>query len=254
MKATQIVREPMPYGSVLLVDDLETNLYVGKGLLAPYGLSVDVALSGAEAIDKIRGGKTYDVVFMDHMMPEMDGVQATKILRELGYARPIVALTANAVVGQEEMFLANGFDEFLSKPIDIRRMNLLLNRLVRDRRPPETPEAALRERGTAGAGAPQADPELVRMFIRDAEKAVAVLEETCGRSFSRDDLRSFVVQAHAAKSALANIGESGLSAVALRLELAGQTEDLDVLAAETPAFVNALRAVIEKMTPTKGSI
>jgi PAS domain S-box-containing protein len=134
MKTAQIVREPMPYGSVLIVDDVGTNLYVAKGLLAPYELDIDIAESGYETIEKIKAGKVYDIVFMDHMMPEMDGVETTKILREMGYKQPIVALTANAVMGQAEMFLLNGFDDFISKPIDIRELNAVLNKMIRDKR------------------------------------------------------------------------------------------------------------------------
>jgi HPt (histidine-containing phosphotransfer) domain-containing protein len=85
---------------------------------------------------------------MDHMMPKMDGVEATKIIRELGYNEPIVALTANAVAGQAEVFFKNGFDDFISKPIDIRRLNAVLNKLVRDKQPPEVIEEARRQAET----------------------------------------------------------------------------------------------------------
>jgi CheY-like chemotaxis protein len=127
----QIVYEPMPYGSILLVDDIITNLYVAEGILKPYQLQIETALSGQETIDKVNAGKSYDVIFMDHMMPEMDGIEATKRLRELGYTKPIVALTANAVAGQAEMFLQSGFDAFISKPIDIRVLNDVLKKYVR---------------------------------------------------------------------------------------------------------------------------
>ena len=132
-KRTRITREPMPYGSVLIVDDVEMNIFVTKGLLAPYELSVDSVMSGFEAIDKIKEGKVYDIIFMDHMMPKMDGMAATKIIRDLGYTNPIVALTANAVVGQSEIFLKNGFDDFIAKPIDVGEMNFVLNKHVRDK-------------------------------------------------------------------------------------------------------------------------
>ncbi|MCL2009034.1 MAG: ATP-binding protein [Synergistaceae bacterium] len=130
IKRAQVVFEPMPYGRVLVVDDVESNLYVVKGLLSPYKLSVDTVMSGFAAIDKIKDGKEYDIVFMDHMMPQMDGVETTKIIRGLGYARPIVALTANALVGQSDMFLANGFDGFISKPIDVRELNAALKKFI----------------------------------------------------------------------------------------------------------------------------
>jgi len=143
-KAPNIVREYMPYGRILVVDDMEPNLYVAKGLMAPYGLSLETVSSGYEAIDLIKSGMTYDIIFMDHFMPEMDGIVAAKTIRGMGYMNPIIALTANALTGQAEMFMANGFDGFISKPIDIRQLNSVLNKFVRDKYPAETIEAARR--------------------------------------------------------------------------------------------------------------
>jgi len=142
MKRVQITRDPMPYGDILVVDDVLPNIYVAKGLLAPYDLKVDTADSGYAAIKKIKDGRTYDIIFMDHMMPEMDGIEAVKHIRDMGYNHPIVALTANAVAGQANGFLSNGFDDYLSKPIDLRQMNRLLNKLIRDKQNPDIVEAA----------------------------------------------------------------------------------------------------------------
>jgi len=132
-KHTKIVRQPMPYGKVLIVDDMKSNLDVAKLLLNPYQLNIDTAESGFEAIGIIRSGREYDIVFMDHMMPEMDGIEAVKKIRDLGYRHPIIALTASAVTGQRELFLTNGFDGFISKPVDIRQLNDTLNKFIRDR-------------------------------------------------------------------------------------------------------------------------
>jgi CheY-like chemotaxis protein len=121
---------------VLVVDDVDINLEVARGLLEPYGLLVDTALSGKEAIEKIRTGEPrYDMVLMDHMMPEMDGIEAVRIIRseiDSDYARniPIVALTANALAGNAEMFLEKGFNGFISKPIDIKALDGLLKKLA----------------------------------------------------------------------------------------------------------------------------
>jgi signal transduction histidine kinase/DNA-binding response OmpR family regulator/HPt (histidine-containing phosphotransfer) domain-containing protein len=141
-KVSNINREYMPYGRVLIVDDMEPNLYVARGLLAPYGLSMETASNGPEAIEKIKNGQTFDIIFMDHYMPEMDGIETVKIIRDLGYKQPIVALTANALVGQAKIFLENGFDGLISKPIDTRQIDSTLNKLIRDKYPPETVEAA----------------------------------------------------------------------------------------------------------------
>ena len=142
MKRVQISREPMPYGRVLVVDDVEANIYVSKGLLAPYYLEVDSVNSGVSAINKIKSGEVYDIIFMDHMMPEMDGIEAVRHIRNLQYKEPIVALTANAIAGQLEIFIKNGFDDFISKPIDIRQLNTILNKFVRDKQPQEVIDAA----------------------------------------------------------------------------------------------------------------
>jgi len=143
----RLVRNHMPYGKVLVVDDVETNLDVAKGLLLPYGLSIDTASSGQEAIAKIKtiseggsdSGSGYDLVLMDHMMPGMDGIEAVRIIRneikgDYGKTVPIVALTANALTGNEEMFLTKGFNAFIAKPIDIMQLDAVLNTWVRDRK------------------------------------------------------------------------------------------------------------------------
>jgi CheY-like chemotaxis protein len=133
----QIATEPMPYGSVLIVDDVATNLYVAEGLLSLYQLKIETADSGFTAIRKAENGGVYDIIFMDHMMPRMDGIETTLKLREFGYKGAIVALTANAIVGNDEMFMQNGFDGFISKPIDVRQLNEILSKFVRDKHPEE---------------------------------------------------------------------------------------------------------------------
>jgi signal transduction histidine kinase/CheY-like chemotaxis protein/HPt (histidine-containing phosphotransfer) domain-containing protein len=139
LRHSKLTRIHMPYAKVLIVDDVATNLDVAKGIMKPYGMQVDCVTSGIEAITLVREGKVrYDAIFMDHMMPEMDGLEATRIIREeIGseYARavPIIALTANALIGNEEMFLAHGFQAFLSKPIDVLRMDAILRQWVRNK-------------------------------------------------------------------------------------------------------------------------
>ena len=239
MRGVQITRDLMPYGSVLIVDDVETNIYVAKGLLAPYGLQVESAGSGFEAIDKIKRGMVYDVVFMDHMMPVMDGIEATGIIRDAGYTAPIVALTANAVTGQAEVFLGNGFDDFLSKPIDVRQLNTVLNRFVRDKQPPETAPPAL-------------DPGFAEVFLRDADKSIAALEAFAEiTALADEDLRQYIVHVHGMKSALANIGRTELSTVAAGLEKAGRDGDMAAIAGGTPDFLGRLRALAGELRPAR---
>lgn len=117
---------PLPHGKVLVVDDVEVNLNVAEAMLQLYELKVDTTTSGLGAIDLIKDNNTYDIIFMDHMMPNLDGIETTQKLRKMGYKKPIVALTANALTGDSEMFTENGFDNYISKPIDVRRLNEIL--------------------------------------------------------------------------------------------------------------------------------
>ena len=116
--------------SVLIVDDNMLNLKVAQKLLSKYGFNITTVLSGKECIDSIKIGEKYDIIFLDHMMPGMDGIEVLHILRGLEDFKlpPIVALTANAITGMREMYLNEGFDEYLSKPININELDKLINK------------------------------------------------------------------------------------------------------------------------------
>ena len=271
-KRAPIVYEYMPYGRILVVDDVETNLYVTRGLIAPYGLSVETASSGYEAIEKIKRGSAWDIIFMDHFMPGMDGIETSNKIRSMGYTKPIVALTANVVSGQAEVFFENGFNDFLSKPIDIRQLDIVLNKLIRDKYPDEIVEAARRTKNSLGKRTclhppalptatttamplpkPQLTAELAKIFTRDAEKTIGILEKIRQEqgNFGNEDIQSYVINFHAMKSALANIGETELSAFALKLEETGRDRNIDELKKETPMFLSSLRSVVEKINANK---
>jgi PAS domain S-box-containing protein len=250
IRNAQITQEFMPYGRVLVVDDVETNLYVVRGLMAPYGISVETATSGFDAIEKIRSGSLYDIIFMDHMMPRMDGIEATKIIRDFGYTNPIVALTANALAGQAEIFLKNGFDDYISKPIDIRQLNNVLNKLVRDKQPEEVLKEARKQKNHLYAGGKHniaVEPQLAEYFKRDARKAIRILEMICENNCRREaDVSAYIINVHSMKSALANVGENELSEEASQLEQAGRDNKIKLILSSTPLFLDKLNKVIEK--------
>ncbi|MCL2249503.1 MAG: response regulator [Oscillospiraceae bacterium] len=129
----EFVPEQMPYGKILVVDDVDTNLYVAEAMLGTFGLTVELCESGIEAIEKVKNGNIYDIIFMDQMMPEMDGIEATTRLREMGYVHPIVALTANAIKGEYNDFLKSGLSGFMTKPIDIKVLNSYLVKFVKNK-------------------------------------------------------------------------------------------------------------------------
>jgi len=250
----RLVREPMPYGNILIVDDVETNLYVASGLMKPYLLHVETAMSGREAIDKVKNGSEYDVIFMDHMMPEMDGIETVKNLRELGYSAPVVALTANAVTGQSDMFLNNGFDAFISKPVDIRRLDVILNKFVRDKQSQKVREAARLENNEAamsGDSALDENPQLLESFIRDGHKALVVFDEIQQNTGynNEESLHRFTITVHGMKSSLINIGEPSLSEHAKQLERAGREHNIEYIKKSAPEFTDKIRELLERIEP-----
>jgi signal transduction histidine kinase/DNA-binding response OmpR family regulator/HPt (histidine-containing phosphotransfer) domain-containing protein len=255
----QITREIMPYGSVLVVDDVETNLYVAEGLLSPYKLRIETADSGFVAIEKVEAalagnGTAYDIIFMDHMMPKMDGIETTEILRKMGYKGVIVALTANALIGNDEMFARHGFDGYIPKPIDIRHLNSVLNKFIRDRHPEEAKKYKTRKAEQTAVLPPPAAPQpdearakLLRVFRRDAENAVVTLRETAPYK-GGGDIKLFMTTAHAMKSALANVGETEKSKRAAALEKAGLNGDMNFIAANTESFIKTLESLISELS------
>jgi len=242
MDKMQISREIMPYGKVLIVDDVDTNLYVAEGLLTPYQLNIDMASSGFETIEKIKSGITYDVIFMDHMMPQMDGIETTKRIREQGYTGRIVALTANALAGNEDMFAQNGFDGFIPKPINIRLLNSILNRFIRDVYPEEAKKYKPEIVPYMAMQTDTINPKVQQIFCEDAEKAIVKLRET----ITKNDIKLFTITAHAMKSALANVGEHEASSFAFSLENAGLKDDTDFIKTNTENFIKTLEYLIEK--------
>jgi len=138
-ESAAMTRVNLSYARILVVDDNHTNLDVAKGLMGLYGMAIDCVTSGQQAIDVVQEEKIiYDAIFMDHMMPGMDGIEATRFIREeIGsdYAKniPIIALTANAIIGNKELFLSKGFHAFISKPIEIPHLDSVLRQWVRNK-------------------------------------------------------------------------------------------------------------------------
>ncbi|MCL2052625.1 MAG: ATP-binding protein [Lachnospiraceae bacterium] len=244
----KISRDPMPYGKVLVVDDVDTNLYVAEGLMSPYELKIETAQSGYQALEKIARGASYDIIFMDHMMPEMDGMETTKRLRESGYKGTIVALTANALVGNAELFKQNGFDEFISKPINIQRLNSILTRFVRDKYPEEAIKyQAVTESVSTTSAAPS--DKMLAIFRKDAEKAIIVLRNT----LIEQNIPLFITTVHAMKAALANIGKQSESSKALALEEAGRRNEIEFMMLNAPGFIDDLENFTKELAFNDGN-
>ena len=239
-----------PSALVLIVDDLATNLRVAKGLIEPYGVQVDMAAGGREAIQLIKE-RYYDIVFMDHMMPDMDGLRATAAIRAMNGDRfqslPIVALTANAIIGMRETFLRNGFNDYIAKPIEVSKLNEIMERWIPKEKHVYTPKrkkSALPEqnlsiegldvaRGVALTGGTEKGyREVLALFNMNANRYLKEFSHTPGP----ETLRSFITQVHALKSASATIGALNVSHEAALLEKAGKEGDQTALNGRVEAF------------------
>jgi len=222
-----------PKARILVVDDITTNLKVAEGLLSFYKMQVDTALSAIEAIDKIAKAAQldshYNLVFMDHMMPEMDGVEATKLIKKQGHDLPIIALTANAISGAKKMFLANGFSDFLSKPIDIVKLDAILEKWV----PKDMQEQA------KGIIKNEISEQMLAIFYNDG---ITKIEEI-KKCLETENYPLYIIHVHALKSALANIGAKELSESAKALE----TGDLGFIKANTAVFLAKLKLLLDSI-------
>lgn len=119
---------------ILIVDDNKINLKVATRLLSSYDIKIDEASSGEECISKIKDGNKYDLIFLDHLMPNLDGIATVKILKKIGCKIPIVAMSANVVTDVSEKYLKEGFDDYIAKPINIKLLNKLMKKyFMRDK-------------------------------------------------------------------------------------------------------------------------
>jgi signal transduction histidine kinase/CheY-like chemotaxis protein len=294
IKSSDVIRFTFPRARLLVADDIATNLKVAEGLLAPYRITVNTCLNGLQAIEMVKRSfsekRKYDIVFMDHMMPEMDGIEATTAIRSLEdeYFRtvPIIALTANAVVGMREMFIKNGFNDFLSKPIDVSKLDEILNKWIPKDKRAESSLRALREpqepkgpnensvpelvegaEGSALSAIPGIDvqkgismtggtvtayKQVLALFRKDAQDRLPLLQ----KAPETDILPAFVTQVHALKSASASLGAGDISAQAAALETAGKASDMAFIREHLPVFAQQLAELvraIEKALETEES-
>ncbi len=254
-----------PKARVLVVDDNPINLKVAVGLMRPYHMQVITADSAKAAISMLRS-KDFHIVFMDHMMPETDGVEATKIIRETDdeYYRklPIIALTANAVNGVKEMFLNSGMNDFIAKPIELSALDRVLKawlpkelmkapsddeRYADDRRksvsaikPEHSDELFSPETGIFYTGGDtDAYLEILEVYVRkSAEK-----REYIQKLFDEKSWKNYVIEVHALKSTSMTIGSKLLSERAKELELAGKSGNYKLIEEKNAALTELYEKV-----------
>ena len=264
-KNSRINRIKMPYARVLIVDDNVTNLNVTKGFLQPYGMKVDCVTSGQKAIDIIRDEKyKYNAVFMDHMMPGMDGIEATRIIREeigTDYAKniPVIAFTANAISGNEKMFLNKGFQAFVPKPIDIYRLDEVVRHWVRDKSKEkykyaeeQMPEEVELKIGIPGINKIKTialfggETELFFSALRSfAENTPPLLDKL--KCVTKETINEYAIFVHGFKGSCASIGAEFLREKALHLEMSANEGNISEVFAKNDDLLKDAKILIENI-------
>ncbi len=262
-----------PLAHLLVIDDTETNLIVIKGLLKETGVQIDTVDSGAKAL-KMTAEKKYDVVFVDHMMPEMDGIETLEEMKKQpNYDSAVhIALTANAISGAREMYLSAGFDDYLSKPVDGDLLEAMLKKYIPDSKQvtqesysgqnveaeqeaePEEKKASIPEwlyevpgldveEGIRNCGGEDSFMSVITTFHETADQKN---REIVG-FFMTEDWDNYTIRVHALKSSCRIIGYMSLSKLAEQLEMAGKGNDIDFIKAHTDAALGMFEMLDKRL-------
>ncbi|MCH5268908.1 MAG: response regulator [Lachnospiraceae bacterium] len=276
---------------ILVVDDEPMNLMVAEGIFNAYQMKVKTVGSGAEAIELCEK-EDFDLVFLDHMMPEMDGVETLKILRKTWQKTekvPVfIAFTANAVSGAREMFLQEGFDEFISKPIEDQELKRLLRKVLpetsivyveeneqrqnaeQDTAAQTTVEQAHEEESVTGndtlgrlekkgihtenglvycRGDKEYYEQLIGMFAKNGEKKIADIES----SYQKEDYKNYQIMVHALKSSSKMVGADTLSEMAKAVEEAAKNQDIVYIRENHGELITKYQKTIRTILEVLGS-
>jgi signal transduction histidine kinase/CheY-like chemotaxis protein len=256
-----------PTAQILVVDDVSTNLKVARGLMLPYNMIIDTCQSGFKSIELISQ-KKYDLVFMDHMMPGMDGIEAVRIIRGMDDPEhyfsnlPFVALTANAVSGMKEMFLSRGFNDYLAKPIDIQKLHAILENWLPDEKKLkaagylEDKEAPIANREIlAGkeiygidlaAGLEQyRDGRIYLEILRSWASSTAGLLDPLRPPL--EDLEQYAIAVHGLKGSSYQICAVEAGKQAEMLELAARAGDRETIEAYNGVFIKTMEILLEHL-------
>jgi CheY-like chemotaxis protein len=266
-----------PGARLLVVDDLATNLKVTGGLLALYQAEVDTCLSGIEAIELVKK-YAYDIVFMDHMMPGMDGIEAAAEIRawektQAGGANPrkpvpVIALTANAMAGVKEMFLENGFSDFLSKPVELSKLDEIMTTWIPDEKKLPVPAAAagnahnkqvIKPEVLAGFPVEGVDiaagieryhdayAEILRSYCADTAGLLEKLRCLPEGDFSKDRINEYAIAAHGLKGSSYGIFANGMGKLAEFMEHTARAGDAQTIKAQNSRFVETTARLLASL-------
>lgn len=247
-----------PQAQILVVDDNEMNLKVARGLLQPLQMNIDTASSGKQAIEMVQE-KRYHIVFMDHMMPVMDGVETTQNIRKLPdeyiQGMPIIALTANAVMGARDIFREAGMNDFVAKPIELKnicskiRAWLPKELIQKLSAPVATPEQIPEQELPVIEGLDVAEGirnsgslELFTNLLGDFYKLIDLKSTKIEKCLADGMIRDYTIEVHALKNTARMVGAMELSELFYKMERCGNAEDVETITRETPAIMELYRS------------
>lgn len=250
-----------PTARALIVDDNKLNIKVATHMLNTYHIKLDSAFSGAQAIEQIKKNH-YDIIFMDHMMPGMNGIQAVEIIRNLKVGNcstvPIIALTANATNENNKKFIKSGMDDFLAKPFDLENLAKIMDKWIPEKLKKSTDSANFHSKSkrqcsfeletvntNEGLMRCMNDEEMYKDILRTFASTNSYNE--LERLYSKKDYKNYSVVIHGVKSALKNIGASTLSMTAFELEKASLNNNIQIINNLHNLFMKQYKAVIDEI-------
>ena len=259
-----------PEATILVVDDHEMNLEVIKGLLKATKINIDTAMSGRECLEKLDANK-YEAVLLDHMMPEMDGIETLHELRKKHETIPAIALTANAATTGEDFYVQEGFQSYLSKPVDGRKLEEVLKKYLPEEYLKEPEEEEAEEvspgvlmhletlkgiegidvsEGVRCCGSEEAYIKALNTFYDTLKSKADEIE----RFYNEEKFEDYTIKVHALKSSARIIGVGKLSYLAEELEDAGKNGDIEKITSKTDELLRMYRQWSDKLKGFKDSM
>ena len=252
---------------VLVVDDNPMNLSVFKGLVRPTKVQVTTADSGQACLDLMKS-ESFDIVFLDHMMPGMDGIETIHALRDMGITTPIYALTANAFSDAEGHYISEGFTGYLAKPIDTKALEETLIKHLGDKIDTRSAEIQAEtepdvlsekfqfvyhvdglsvEQGVKNSGGYRLFESSIQLFFDTIEDNARVIED----AYKTSDISLLTVKVHALKTSARIVGATALSSLAEQMEMAGKKQNTAFLNANISILLEDYRSFLKKLAPLK---
>ena len=250
---------------VLLVDDNKINIDIAKNFLKEYNFTIESCLSGKECLNLIKSGKEYDLIFVDIMMPEMDGIELFKLLKsEVKFNGKIVALTADAVDGAKEKYSNIGFDGYIPKPINKKVLNDVITNVLNEKNetPKEEPKVTVKSEEYLKENGVDIDKSLellgdINTYNDLVKEFMATIKEKANQLNDyrmKQDMDNYAIIVHGLKSDSRYLGFTKLAEIALEHEMRSKNKDIGYINDHFALLLNEITKVVETINKYLNSI